>query len=234
MPWQRKQTSWCPGLRDFLDCSTRRGTICPVRPYGKNPSRTVGVTERTRADGRTDRVKPIYAYCADGMALSQALSHHVFLPKCFSTNVFFPNLACENGKISILLEEYKLRSLPIITTIHPHPFLDKGAVRVPFYGFGSTRLCQTPALHASLSCGSTPARLRLSTSVFLTHSDHVFLGLPFFQVLGITKFVINLIQDVYQWTHTVGTPYNTNVGVQKIPDRAIWKPVVAKRNNTNS
>ena len=32
---------------------------------------------------------------------------------------------------------------------------------------------------------------------------------------------------------TVGTPYNTNVGVQKIPDRAIWKPVVAKRNNTN-
>ena len=33
--------------------------------------------------------------------------------------------------------------------------------------------------------------------------------------------------------YTVGTPYNTNVGVQKIPDRAIWKPVVAKRNNTN-
>ena len=32
---------------------------------------------------------------------------------------------------------------------------------------------------------------------------------------------------------TVGTPYNTNVGVQKNPDRAIWKPVVAKRNNTN-
>ena len=36
-----------------------------------------------------------------------------------------------------------------------------------------------------------------------------------------------------QWWYTVGTPYNTNVGVQKIPDRAIWKPVVAKRNNTN-
>ena len=33
--------------------------------------------------------------------------------------------------------------------------------------------------------------------------------------------------------NTVGTPYNTNVGVQKIPDRAIWKPMVAKRNNTN-
>ena len=35
------------------------------------------------------------------------------------------------------------------------------------------------------------------------------------------------------YTCTVGTPYNTNVGVQKIPDRAIWKPMVAKRNNTN-
>ena len=35
------------------------------------------------------------------------------------------------------------------------------------------------------------------------------------------------------WVSTVGTPYNTNVGVQKLPDRAIWKPVVAKRNNTN-
>ena len=32
LPWQRKQTVWCPGLRDFLDHSTRRGTICPVRP----------------------------------------------------------------------------------------------------------------------------------------------------------------------------------------------------------
>ena len=27
--------------------------------------------------------------------------------------------------------------------------------------------------------------------------------------------------------------YNTNVGVQKIPDFAVWKPMVAKRNNTN-
>ena len=44
------------------------------------------------------------------------------------------------------------------------------------------------------------------------------------------------INSKLKWhnTYTVGTPYNTNVGVQKIPDRAIWKPVVAKRNNTNS
>ena len=41
------------------------------------------------------------------------------------------------------------------------------------------------------------------------------------------------IWKVWAWKAKVGTPYNTNVGVQKIPDRAIWKPMVAKRNNTN-
>ena len=44
---------------------------------------------------------------------------------------------------------------------------------------------------------------------------------------------LNIIWKSSKNTNTVGTPYNTNVGVQKIPDRAIWKPVVAKRNNTN-
>ena len=43
--------------------------------------------------------------------------------------------------------------------------------------------------------------------------------------------MLNCFKDYKRYT--VGTPYNTNVGVQKIPDRAIWKPVVAKRNNTN-
>ena len=50
---------------------------------------------------------------------------------------------------------------------------DLGAVCVPFYGVGSTRLCGTSALQAS--CGSMPARPPLLTSVF-THSDNVFLA----------------------------------------------------------
>ena len=58
----------------------------------------------------------------------------------------------------------------IYPSIHIH-FLDQGAVCVPFCGVGSTRLCQTLALHTSLSSGSTPARPHLLTSVF-THSDH--------------------------------------------------------------
>ena len=66
---------------------------------------------------------------------------------------------------------------------------------VPFNGVGSTRLCRTPALQASLSDGSKPARPHLSTSVF-THSDHVLSGLPFFLMLGSRKFVIDLTQDV--------------------------------------
>ena len=50
-----------------------------------------------------------------------------------------------------------------------------------------------------------------------------------FQDLEIIMIMLLAPNDGY----TVGTPYNTNVGVQKIPDRAIWKPMVAKRNNTN-
>ena len=64
--------------------------------------------------------------------------------------------------------------------------LSWGAVRGPFYGAGSTRLCRTPALHASLSSGSMPARPHSLTSVF-THSDHVFQGVPFFLVPWIWK-----------------------------------------------
>ena len=40
-----------------------------------------------------------------------------------------------------------------------------------------------------------------------------------------------------QWVNkynTLGTPYNTNVGVQKIPDHAICKPMVAKGNNNTN
>ena len=66
-------------------------------------------------------------------------------------------------------------------------------------GLASPCLCRTPALHASLSCGSMPARPHSLTSVF-THSDHVFLGLPCFLVPGIGKFVIELIQDVASCT----------------------------------
>ena len=50
-------------------------------------------------------------------------------------------------------------------------------------------------------------------------------------------FLLVLLEDLLRcWKIngiTVGTPYNTNVGVKNIPDRAIWKPMVAKRNNTN-
>ena len=50
-------------------------------------------------------------------------------------------------------------------------------------------------IESHLSSGSTAARLQLLTSVF-THSDRVSLGLPFFLVPGIGKFVIDLIQDM--------------------------------------
>ena len=61
-------------------------------------------------------------------------------------------------------------------SINPYPFWDQGDVCVPFYGVCSTRLHQKTALHASLSCGSTPDRPHSLTSVF-THQDYIFHGL---------------------------------------------------------
>ena len=72
---------------------------------------------------------------------------------------------------------------------------DKGDVHAPFYGVSSTRVCRTPAIHASLSNGSTPARPHLLTFVF-THSDHVFLGLPCVLVPRNGTFVIKLKENV--------------------------------------
>ena len=77
----------------------------------------------------------------------------------------------------------------------------------------STARGLTLDLHASLACGSMPARPHLLTSV-ITHSDHVFEGLLCFLVPGIAKFVIDLIQDVAQWTwpyHLSRRCYNDTV-----------------------
>ena len=62
-------------------------------------------------------------------------------------------------------------------------------------GVGSTRLRRTLALQASLSFGSAPARPHTLISG-LTHSDHVFLCLPFHLGLGSGRSARDLIQDV--------------------------------------
>ena len=80
---------------------------------------------------------------------------------------------CQIKGILVCYEEwFKLaRHISIHPSIHPSiSILDYRAVRVPFYGAGSTRLCWTLALHASLSSGSTSARPHLLKSV-LTHSQ---------------------------------------------------------------
>ena len=91
-------------------------------------------------------------------------------------------------------------SYSILPSIHQSiSILDSRVVRVPFYGVGSTRLCRTPAFHASLSSGSKSAGPHLSTSVF-THSDHVFQGLPSFLVPTSGKCVTELINVVARCT----------------------------------
>ena len=58
-----------------------------------------------------------------------------------------------------------------------------GAAVVPDSGVGNTWQRLTLVLHEFLSNGLTPSRLHIVIS-FLTHADHVFLGLPRFLVPG--------------------------------------------------
>ena len=61
-------------------------------------------------------------------------------------------------------------------SVHWYSFLDWGAVTVSFHGVG-IRLCRILALRASL------LQVKASQSIIIvTHSDHVFLGLPYFLV----------------------------------------------------
>ena len=91
----------------------------------------------------------------------------------------------------------------------PYPFLDQGAVHVSSNGVGSTRLCWPLALPASRSCGSTPVTQQSLISVS-THSDHVFLGLPFPLGPGSRRSETDLIQDMarctcsYHLSHPLG------------------------------
>jgi len=66
-----------------------------------------------------------------------------------------------------------------------------GAAVVPDSGVGNTWQRLTLVLHEFLSNGLTPSRLHMVIS-FLTHADHVFLGLPRFLVPGTPNRVMEL------------------------------------------
>jgi len=66
-----------------------------------------------------------------------------------------------------------------------------GAAVVPDSGVGNTWQCLTLVLHGFLSNRLTPSRLHIVIS-FLTHADHVFLGLPRSLVPGSPKCVMEL------------------------------------------
>jgi len=70
-----------------------------------------------------------------------------------------------------------------------------GAAVVPDSLVGNTWQRLTLVLHEFLSNGFTPSRLHIVIS-FLTHADHVFLGLPQFLVPGSPKRVMELMHEV--------------------------------------
>jgi len=74
-----------------------------------------------------------------------------------------------------------------------------GAAVVPDSGVGNTWQRLTLFLHEFLSNGLTPSRLHIVIS-FLTHADHVFLGLPRFLVPGTPNCMMELMQEVARCT----------------------------------
>ena len=69
------------------------------------------------------------------------------------------------------------------------------AAVVPDSGVGNTWQRLKLVLHEFLSNGLTPSRLHIVIS-FLTHADHVFLGLPRFLVPGSPNRVMELMHEV--------------------------------------
>jgi len=69
-----------------------------------------------------------------------------------------------------------------------------GAAVVPDSGVGNTWQRLTLVLHEFLSNGLTPFRLHIVIS-FLTHADHVFLGLPQFLVPGSPNRMMELMHE---------------------------------------
>ena len=74
-----------------------------------------------------------------------------------------------------------------------------GAAVVPDSGVGNTWQRLTLVLHEFVSNGLTPSRLHIVIS-FLTHADHVFLGLPRSLVPGSRKRVMELMHEVARCT----------------------------------
>ena len=73
------------------------------------------------------------------------------------------------------------------------------AAVVPDSGVGNTWQRLTLVLHEFLFNGLTPSRLHIVIS-FLTHADHVFLGLPRSLVPGSPKRVMELMHEVARCT----------------------------------
>jgi len=85
-----------------------------------------------------------------------------------------------------------------------------GVAVVPDSGVGNTWQRLTLVLHEFLSNGLIPSRLHIVIS-FLTHADHVFLGLPRFLVPGTPNRVMELMQEVARCT----CPYHLRCRVRR-------------------
>ena len=102
-------------------------------------------------------------------------------------------------KLSFTLRRILAISCVVIIIIIISGFGIYGAAVVPDSAVGNTWQRLTLVLHEFLSNGLTPSRLHIVIS-FLTHADHVFLGLPRSLVPGSPNRVMELMHEVARCT----------------------------------
>ena len=110
---------------------------------------------------------------------------------------------------SILSSDVVLEAIIIIIS----GFGIYGAAVVPDSGVGNTWQRLTLVLHEFLSNGLTPSRLHIVIS-FLTHADHVFLGLPRSLVPGTpNRVIVHLVFSLEVFKNRL---------LAKFMDRPMW------------
>ena len=124
-----------------------------------------------------------------------------------------------------MLLDFHLLPSVIIIIIIISGFGIYGAAVVPDSGVGNTWQRLTLVLHEFLSNRLIPSRLHIVIS-FLTHADHVFLGLPRFLVPGTPNRVMELMQDARLQDAHCTCPYHLRRRVRRTavisPTSSFW------------
>jgi len=195
-------------------CSRRRNCVChssdmspPLESGGKFTNTFLNCTvlkSRLKFFKHMSSLSPHYRqtvfekFASREKVTSRSCKFYNMKRNTDSASDFNNRIFCINSLVSkIDTQREKWEILPEVTIfiiiIIISGFGIYGAAVVPDSAVGNTWQRLTLVLHEFLSNGLTPSRLHIVVS-FLTHADHVFLGLPWFLVPGyVCSFICHIL-----------------------------------------